>query len=194
MRKGFWRLAPPLLVLLLTACASGESTSTSPFVQPSDGPITPIAIITSNATQIGVPPATAIPGTLPPGATITPRPSLGPTTTTAPGTPTTTPNPTIKATKLTVDGCCPHPQWLADSSGVIFYGTPLARRSATRDVGGRARGGYAATLQRRFWGVLSRPLADRHAGWRSHPDRAPGWDNGRRDPQWRTAGLSGRHE
>lgn len=125
VRKRLWRLAPSLLVLLLTACAIGEPTPTAPLVQPPGVPTVQVAIITPGATQIGVPPATAIPGTLPPGATITPRPSTGPTVTTAPGTPTVAPNPALKATKLTSDGCCPQPQWLADSNGVIFYGTPL---------------------------------------------------------------------
>lgn len=131
--KRLFRLAPALLVLALTACTIGEPTPTARLVQPPGAPTAQVAIITPGATQIGVPPATAIPGmptavpaTLPPGATITPRAPTGPTMTPAPGVPTVAANPAIKATKLTGDGCCPRPQWLADSSGVIFYGTPLA--------------------------------------------------------------------
>ncbi len=131
--KRLLRLAPALLVLALAACTIGEPTPTARLVQPPGLSTTQVAIITPGATQIGVPPATAVPGvptalppTLPPGATITPRVPVGPTATTAPGTPTVAANPAIKATKLTGDGCCPQPLWLADSSGVLFYGTPLA--------------------------------------------------------------------
>jgi hypothetical protein len=126
MMKRLLRLASALLALALTACTLGGPTPTVRLVQPPDAPTSQVAIITPGATQIGVPPATAVPGTLPPGATITPRAPTGPTMTTAPGVPTVAANPAIKATKLTGDGCCPRPQWLADSSGVIFYGTPLA--------------------------------------------------------------------
>lgn len=124
---------PLLLVLTLTACAIGEPTPTARLVQPPGASTAQVAIITPGATQIGVPPATALPGiptavpaTLPPGATITPRPPAVPTMPPMSGTPTVVANPAIKATKLTIDGCCPLPQWLADSTGVIFYGTPLA--------------------------------------------------------------------
>lgn len=120
------RLAPSLLVVALVACAIGDPAPTARLVQPPGAPTARVTIITPGATQIGVPPPTAIPGTLPPGATITPRASASPAATPAPGIPTAVPNSAIKATKLTVDGCCPRPQWLADSSGVIFYGTPLA--------------------------------------------------------------------
>ncbi len=131
--KHLLRLAPALLVLALAACTIGEPTPTARLVQPPGLSTMQVAIITPGATQIGVPPATAVPGvptaippTLPPGATITPRVPIGPTLTTAPGTPTVAANPAIKATKLTPDGCCPQPLWLADSGGVLFYGTPLA--------------------------------------------------------------------
>ena len=125
MSKVLRRLAPSLLALALTACALGDPTPTARLVQPPGVPTTPVAIITPGATQIGVPPATAIPSTLPPGATITPRAPSGPALTPAPGTPTVAANPAIKATKLTSSGCCPRPQWLADSGAIIFFGTPL---------------------------------------------------------------------
>lgn len=117
------RLASCLLILTLVACSLGGETPTPRLVQPPDGSNSPVTIITPGATQIAIPPATALPGNLPPGATVTPgsRPALPPGTGTI-AAPNTT---AIKATKLTRDSCCPQPQWLADSSGVIFYGNAL---------------------------------------------------------------------
>lgn len=127
MNRSAARLAPLVLLLTLTACSLGGETPTPRLVQPPDGSSAPVTIITPDSTQISVPPATALPGSAPPGATGTAgaRPATSP----APGTSAATAptaNTAIKATKLTRDGCCPQPQWLADSSGVIFYGNALA--------------------------------------------------------------------
>ncbi|MDP9372898.1 MAG: hypothetical protein M3Q65_10705, partial [Chloroflexota bacterium] len=56
-----------------------------------------------------------------PVAAATPLPAT-PATPARPS-PTGTPTGAARATKLTPDGCCPTPQWLADGSGIFFFGT-----------------------------------------------------------------------
>jgi dipeptidyl aminopeptidase/acylaminoacyl peptidase len=160
-----------LLALALTACVPGQAAPTPILVTPPPSAVTPV-IITASPTPLGrtaVAP-TAAPtavGTAPGGIPSTTGPSTAPTprpgTTPAPPAPSAAPPPATastpntgipRAVKLTRDGCCPLPLWLADSSGVIFYGNPQAgdARLGTWRI---PRDGGAPQLLSQFYGTFS---------------------------------------
>lgn len=144
LRNARWRgLLLSLLALVLTACVPGSAAPTPRLVTPPPSVVTPVVIITASPTPLGrtaVAP-TAAPtavGTAPGGSPApsvpapTPRPASGTTTPPAPTSPpaaqtaTSASRPSTgipRAIKLTRDGCCPVPQWLGDSSGIIFFGS-----------------------------------------------------------------------
>lgn len=131
-----------LLTLTLASCSLPGSSATptpAPTVTVAPAIATPTAMPTAIATLPPVPSATL------PSATVTPIPSVAPTATVArPPSPTAAPTPTPlpptlsptrppiptatrppatpTLTKLTGNGCCTQPQWLADGSGVLYYG------------------------------------------------------------------------
>ena len=138
------RLLACLLLLALGGCApGGEAPAT---IASSAAAPTPAA--TPAATSVATPPAprpTAGPGATtapPPAATATSvAPPTAPTTPPRAATPTGAPTaaptatrpppPTATATpapvaptlvRLTAEGCCPRPRWLASGDGVFYYG------------------------------------------------------------------------
>ena len=92
----------------------------------------------------------------PPTATTAPTPTaLLPTAPPLAATPTATVAPVApKLTKLTADGCCAQPQWIADGGGVFYYGYGGA---SGRQLGTWAvpRGGGAARSFAPIYGTFS---------------------------------------
>ena len=130
-----WRAAP--LCLLLVACAAGATpVPTRLVVPPALVVITPTIIGGATAPTPAYPSSGA-----PAGATLVPTARSAPQTGAAAPTPppvvvvpTRPPAPTAtfdpnapRAVKVTANGCCPQPQWLANGT-VAYYGTVQGQR------------------------------------------------------------------
>ena len=138
---------PPTLVIITPTVIGGvqsgapapapaaTATQGGPFLTPPSRPAPPL----------GVP--TQAPGANPPTATPA-RPA--PAATIAPPTPTPDPN-APQARRLTPNGCCPQPHWLATGDGVVYYG----QNGGQNGNWAVPRGGGTASLVTPLYGNFS---------------------------------------
>ena len=138
-------LAALLLVLTATACISGGAPAPTGTV---GGPLStaaPGSPPTVSGAQPGRGPAAASQG--PAGGAAAPASPAAPSLSGA--------NPIVpRAAKLTPDGCCPAPQWLADGSGIFYYG-PGGPDIAQRGTWAVPREGGATRLLSTHYGAFS---------------------------------------
>ena len=125
-------LAALAIGVAAAACSGGDSAPTNrPAPAPAAATASPAATAASPLRVVTTPPGGR--SSPPTSGVATPAPATGATSTRAPvpGTATRGPSPRSsptpaafapRATKLTADGCCSTPQWLADAGGVFYYG------------------------------------------------------------------------
>ncbi len=141
-------VAPPTLVVITpTVIAGGYPTPAPPNLAPSAAPTGPTVAMPGRSD----PGFGAAAPTLPPiRVTATPAPAA--TATPVPPTPTPDPN-APRALKLTGDGCCPEPRWLASGDGIAYYGEgPGGAGNGTWFV---PRGGGTTRLISPHYGIFS---------------------------------------
>ncbi|HET8628212.1 MAG TPA: hypothetical protein VFL91_12365 [Thermomicrobiales bacterium] len=120
MPRATRRPAALLAALLLAGCSWGATPTPRTIVPPTQPAGTvPVIVATPPPEAAAAAPGQAAPAGPPGQATAA---SAAPGGTTAPATSPTPAGPAPRLVKLTWDGCCPQPQWLADGRGVFFYG------------------------------------------------------------------------
>ncbi|HEX5500992.1 MAG TPA: hypothetical protein VFW96_00135 [Thermomicrobiales bacterium] len=143
------RLAGLLAALLLAGCSWGGTPTPRTIIPPTQPAGTvPVIVATpppeAAATAPGrpAPPAPPAPTQTAPAAPSAPAPSPTPA------------GPAPRLLKLTWDGCCPRPQWLADGRGVFYYG-PGGPASAQNGAWWVPRGGGAPRLLSPHYGAFT---------------------------------------
>jgi hypothetical protein len=135
-------VVPPTLVVITPTIVAGAAPTNPP-------PTLPLSTPTAGPTL--APPSRSNPVS---GASAPTLPPILVTATPTPVPPTPTPDPNApRARRLTVDGCCPEPHWLANGEGITYYGE--GGPSGATGTWAVPRGGGAAQLVTAQYGILS---------------------------------------